>query len=148
MEKQHVLLHTCTIPVRWSDIDAVGHVNNANYFTYLEQARASWLDRIGAAKCIVNPEQGPVIVTTACTFLIPVFYPADLMIKMFAGPPGSSSFETSYEIRDAADPNTLYAIGSARIVWVDHNKGRSIPLPPSIRASVIAGSGKRTQHDT
>ncbi len=36
-------LYSQTINVRWSDMDAIGHVNNARYFTYMEQVRIEWL---------------------------------------------------------------------------------------------------------
>ena len=38
------LVHESIIPVRWGDMDALGHVNNAVYFRYIEQARVNWLD--------------------------------------------------------------------------------------------------------
>ena len=47
-------------PVRWGDMDAMGHVNNAQYFRYLETARIDWMHGMG-----LNPDpagQGPVIV--------------------------------------------------------------------------------------
>ena len=128
------LLFTCEIPVRWGDMDAVGHVNNAAYFTYMEQARVAWLESVGLSEAVRRPQQGPVIVSAACEYKQAIVYPATLCVKMYAGPPGRSSFETRYEILDLKTPGLLYALGTAQVVWVDHEQGRSMPIPPTIRA--------------
>jgi acyl-CoA thioester hydrolase len=126
------LLHAIEMPVRWGDMDALGHVNNTVYFRYFEQARIQWLETLG--NTVAHGCAGPVVVTAACTFKIAIRYPATLHLQMYAGPPGRSSFDTFYEIRDAADRDVLYSTGTARIVWVDHERGCSIALPQSIRA--------------
>ena len=41
------LVHAMTVPVRWGDMDAMGHVNNAVYFRYLETVRIDWFRSIG-----------------------------------------------------------------------------------------------------
>ncbi|MGH6636048.1 MAG: acyl-CoA thioesterase [Gammaproteobacteria bacterium] len=130
----NTLIFTCEISVRWGDMDAVGHVNNAVYFTYMEQARVAWLESVGLAEVVRRPQQGPVIVSAACEYKQPIVHPATLWVKMYAGAPGRSSFETRYEILDLKAPELLYALGKAQVVWVDHEQGRSMPIPPTIRA--------------
>jgi len=129
----NALIFTCEISVRWGDMDAVGHVNNAAYFTYMEQVRVAWLESIGLAEAVRRPQQGPVIVSAACEYEQPIVYPATLWVKMYAGPAGRSSFETRYEILDTKT-GLLYALGKAQVVWVDHEQRRSMPIPPAIRA--------------
>ena len=46
------LVYECTIPMRWGDMDAMGHINNTLYFRYLEIARVDWLHQF-------NAHQGP-----------------------------------------------------------------------------------------
>ena len=46
------LVHTEIIPIRWGDMDAMGHVNNTVYFRYMEQARICWFD---ATRACVRP---------------------------------------------------------------------------------------------
>ncbi len=122
--------------VRWGDMDALGHVNNTVYFRYLEQARVSWLESVGGP--LAPGRDGAVIVNAHCTFLVPIVYPARLEVRMYAGPPGRSSFETWYEIRRAGAERTLFAEGSAKIVWVDAGTARAVPLPEHIRALLPA----------
>jgi acyl-CoA thioester hydrolase len=143
MDEQRVLLQTQQIPVRWGDMDALGHVNNAAYFTYMEQARIAWLASVGAGDMGTGATHGSVIVNAACTFHKPITYPTLLQVQMHGGPPGRSSFESYYELRDAADPALLYASGSARIVWVDYGSGRSAPLPAGVRRHLPVPSSER-----
>ena len=55
------------IPIRWGDMDAMGHVNNTIYFRYLEIVRIEWLHQVVGAPDPAG--EGPVIVNTFCNFL-------------------------------------------------------------------------------
>ena len=61
------------IPIRWGDMDAMGHVNNTIYFRYLEIVRIEWLHRVAGAPDPAG--EGPVIVNTFCNFLKQLKYP-------------------------------------------------------------------------
>jgi acyl-CoA thioester hydrolase len=135
MEEHRSLLYTAHIPIRWGDMDAYGHVNNTNYFRYMEQARVEYLEQAGFP---IRPHNlAPVIVNTACTFLLPLTYPGTLELKMFAGSPGRSSIPTFYEFR-LQEGTTLYATGEARIVWIDMSTGKAVAIPETLRATLPA----------
>lgn len=131
MEHSNHFVYAIQIPVRWGDMDALGHVNNTVYFRFTEQARIEWLHALGFAD-IVDVDEGPVIVNASCTFLRPITYPATVEIRMLIGKPGRSSLPTFYEIRCVGD-DTLYAEGAAKIVWWSPRTGKSLPLPDFIR---------------
>ena len=79
------------IPIRWGDMDAMGHVNNTTYFRYLETMRIDWMRSIG---CRPDPQgEGPVIVNAFCNFYQQLEYPGDVLVKMYVSDPGRSSFE-------------------------------------------------------
>ena len=103
------LLHRSLYTMRWSDMDAFGHVNNAMYFTYFEQARVDWLDSI-------KVQHGLVLANISCTFIQPLKYPAELEVRLRAGPPGRSSLDTYYEVYDKAGVGVLCAIAHGTIV--------------------------------
>ncbi|MCZ7564406.1 MAG: acyl-CoA thioesterase [Burkholderiales bacterium] len=129
--QRRTLVHTELVPIRWGDLDAMGHVNNTVYFRYMEQARISWFDGLGVA---FDPRgTGPVIVNASCSFLKELVYPGTVEVRMFAGRAGRSSFETWLELRPSYDARTVYAEGAAKVVWVDFAKGRSTALPQGIR---------------
>jgi acyl-CoA thioester hydrolase len=133
------LVHAMRIPIRWGDMDAMGHVNNTVYFRYFEQARISWFGEIG---CAPDPTgEGPVIVNAHCSFLRQLKYPGEIEVNTLVGPPGRSSFEMAHEIRlVGADglPGAVHAEGGAKIVWVNSLAEKSVPLPESVRALLPA----------
>ena len=122
-----------SMPIRWGDMDAFGHVNNTVYFRYMEQVRISWFESIGMIGG-ADRGKGPVIVNASMEFLRQLHYPGDIVGRMTVGRPGRSSFDTGFELRRADDPGTLYARGAARCVWIDYGAGRSVPLPEALRA--------------
>ena len=128
------LLITSRMPVRWGDMDAYGHVNNTVYFRYMEQVRVEWLEQAGSAVSADNPV-APVIINAACTFLVPVNYPATVIVRMYDGEPERSSVMTWYELLVEGDER-LYAEGSAKVVWMNPQTGKSVPLPAAVRAAV------------
>jgi len=128
------LLITSRMPVRWGDMDAYGHVNNTVYFRYLEQTRVEWLEQMGSAVSPDNAE-APVIINAACTFMLPVNYPATVIVRMYGGEPGRSSLMTWYELLVEGDER-VYAEGSSKVVWMNPQTGKSVPLPEAVRAAV------------
>lgn len=130
------LIHTSRLKVRWGDMDAFGHVNNTVYFRYMEQTRIDWLET-GLPGMVADGE-GPVIVNASCNYRRQLKYPADLEVRMYAGAPGRSSVETTYEIRRIDQPEILYADGSAKIVWVNFEQEKSVSLPEALRTILTA----------
>jgi acyl-CoA thioester hydrolase len=130
---------TCemVIPIRWGDMDAMGHVNNANYFRYMESIRIEWMQSIGFA---ADPQgEGFVIVNAFCNFLRQLEYPGDILARHYAAKPGRTSFDTYVTLERTDEPGVLYATGGATMVWLDMPAKRSLPLPDAIRA-LLGGS--------
>ncbi len=123
------LLYQLSFAIRWGDMDALGHVNNIMYFRYFEQVRLQWYESMGSAS-LGTEESGLVIVDNHAEYLKPLVYPAEITVSMGGHTPGRSSFISSYTI---SDQSTLYTRGSAKVVWIDINKNKSIPLPDSVR---------------
>jgi len=132
--EQKKLVHEMTIPIRWGDMDVMGHVNNTVYFRYLEISRIEWLHSLGGAP---DPSgQGPVIVNAFCNFIKQLEYPGDLLAKHYVASPGRSSFDTFITLERAEEPGVLYAAGGATTVWVDFPQQKSVPLPDWLRAAI------------
>jgi acyl-CoA thioester hydrolase len=133
-------VHVMRMPIRWGDMDVMGHVNNTVYFRYIETARIAWFDEVLAAP---DPAGlGPVIVNAHCSFLKQLKYPGEIEVRTSVGPPGRSSFEMTHEIRlvgPDGQPGAVHAEAGAKIVWVDFPAEKSVPLPEAIRALLPAG---------
>jgi acyl-CoA thioester hydrolase len=126
-----ILVYEMQIPIRWGDMDAMGHVNNTVYFRFMEQARISWFDEMGFRP---NPAgEGPVIVNAACTFARQFEYPGTVLARHYVGALGRSSIMTYVDMLRTDDPDAVYAHGSAKVVWVNFQQQKSVPMPDTIR---------------
>ncbi len=124
-------IHRLRLALRWGDMDVLGHVNNTEYFRYFEQARVELFDELGFS--VLPDATGPVIINAHCTFLKQLRYPGDIEVITYAGAPGRSSFEMRHEVRRIDEPEVLIAEGGVKVVWVDRQAEKSVPLPESVR---------------
>jgi acyl-CoA thioester hydrolase len=118
------------IDVRWGDMDAYNHVNNVQYFRYLEEIRVQWMMQHKFM------EEGttirPVLVKSGVTFLKSALYPAKLRVNLCLSEHSTRSISLHHEIRDADDLEICYVEAYAKLVWVDIASGKSILLPPQV----------------
>jgi acyl-CoA thioester hydrolase len=132
-EKKKLTLEM-VIPIRWGDMDAMGHVNNTIYFRYIEIIRIEWLHRAGGAP---DPNgEGPVVVNSFCNFLKQLEYPGDVLAKHYVAAAGRTSFNTYITLERSDEPGVVYAEGGARTVWIDVPKKKAVPLPTWLRELV------------
>ncbi|WP_316156899.1 thioesterase family protein [Cupriavidus sp. BIC8F] len=124
-------LHIVDVPVRWSDLDADGRVNNVLVLRFAEEARMQWTSVLGTST--EAPELMPVVVNVGCTFHTPIGYPATVRVSVHCTRIGRSSVDLCFEIRDASNPEVHFATATAVWVWVDKRSGRSAPAPASLR---------------
>ena len=134
--EQKKLVHEALLPIRWGDMDAMGHVNNASYFRYLETVRIDWLYAIG---CKPAPDgEGPVIVNAFCNFYKQLEYPEDVRIKLYVSDVGRTTFETWGTMERTDQPGTIYAAGGATTIWVDFPKQKAQTLPDWMRQLLLS----------
>ncbi len=131
-----VLAYQLSLPVRWADMDVNAHVNNTRFFTYFESARLAWFESV----CPRDQRngQGPVVAQSSCNYRRSIPYPETVLINLYAGPPGRTSFTTYYDLLSDADPSIKYADGQAVMVWVDRASGKSQSLPEYVRNVLAA----------
>jgi acyl-CoA thioester hydrolase len=128
------LTHEMVIPVRWGDMDAMGHVNNTVYFRYMEIVRMAWLYEVAGPP----GAQGAVVVNSFCNFLRQIEYPGEILARHYVAEPGRTSFDVYVTLERTDHPGVVSADGGARTVWVDYATRKSVPLPDALR-SLIEG---------
>ena len=117
------------IPLRWSDLDAFNHVNNARYLTFLEQARIEWFETIDEPW--MTEEAAPVVASATLNFKRPIEYPANVFVELFTEKLGTSSVVIGHRI--VAADGTLHCDGQVVVVWIGRRDGRPTPLPDCVR---------------
>ncbi|MBC7989358.1 MAG: acyl-CoA thioesterase [Luteimonas sp.] len=127
------MLFQMPVELRWRDLDAFNHVNNANFLTYLEEARIRWFESIGDPW--VTDTFAPLLAAVQMNYRLPIPYPGTLMVELVTERIGTTSLTIGHRIT-SADGATLYADGHAVLVWIDRASQRPIPLPePLLRAA-------------
>lgn len=119
------------LEVRFRDIDAMGHVNNAVYFTYFEEARKAFvLEAFG----IQDPKDYFFILAgIKCNFLLPIKLTDSIEVLIYVGEIGNKSFTFRYKIRKRTDPNVIFSEGESTQVFYDYKEGKAKPIPEDIK---------------
>ena len=118
------------IDVIFRDLDAMGHVNNAVYFTYMETARTNFFAQRLA---LTDPGVFPVIVARAtCTYLSPLLMGETVRVRMGVSRIGRRSFEMAYLM--SADDGRHVARAETAMVTYDYQLQQAIPIPESLRS--------------
>lgn len=95
--------HIAKVHVRWDDQDAFGHVNNASYLTYVQEARVEmlWRTRLNQGLDPILMEM--VVARAEVDYLLPIYEGAiDIDCEMWIGKIGGASFEMHYELKSEA----------------------------------------------
>lgn len=125
------------------DLDVLGHVNHAVYFTYMETARTRFFVDLLDLK---GPAELPVILAEAtCRYHAPIFFGERLIVSLAISRFGGKSFDILYRL-EAAD-GRLVATGKTVMVMYDYTNGRTISIPEEFRAHVQAFQGDWTPSD-
>jgi len=126
------------VDVRFRDTDAMGHVNNAVYVTYLEVARQVYWRRVEPERAY---DRVPFILAHASLdFRAPATVEDALRVLVRTAWIGRSSFGTRYEIRDRAARRLFVTAESVQVTY-DYGAQRSIPIPDAIRRAFEAIEG-------
>ncbi len=132
--------HVVPITVRFRDIDAMGHVNNAVFFTYLETARVDYMrDVVFQLEGRDLTQVGLILAQISCQFQAPIFYGQLVEVGTRVIEMRNSSFIIEHRIE--AD-GQLAALAEAVVVHYDYQAGRSMRIPDEIRARVEAFKAK------
>ena len=109
---------------RFSDLDGMGHVNNAVYLTYIEQARLAWFGRYAADEPM--PLRDVILARTEIDFRSQVVFGETVAIGVRPSRVGTKSFELGYELRVG---DRLVAEAKSVLCGYDYHSGCSVEVP-------------------
>lgn len=110
------------VPLRWSDMDAYGHVNNVQFLRLLEDARilafAGWF---GRERGVLG--EGIIVARNEIEYHAPLQFRIDpIKIAMWVTNLGGASYDVGYEVRDAGPGSRVYAIAETTLVAYDFER--------------------------
>jgi acyl-CoA thioester hydrolase len=124
-----------SVEVRYGDLDPQGHVNNANFLTYFEQARIQYLINLGLFdKNQSFLDVGIILADAHVTFLSPVLWGTEVWVGARVTRLGNKSLAMEYRMVDGE--KTLLATGSTTLVTFDYRAGQTIPIPDAWREKI------------
>jgi acyl-CoA thioester hydrolase len=128
-------IHSVPIDVRFRDLDALGHVNNAVYFTYFEEGRKSLFQKLYKGA-------GPydfrfILAHVSCDYITPAKLNDALILYMVVGEIGNKSFEFKYDLTDRIDKSKIFARGESVQVCFNYTRNRSIPVSDTLKQKLI-----------
>ncbi len=118
--------HKCKAHVRWNDLDAFGHVNNANYLTYVQESRAdfTWWSRKRAGETPLLMDM--VVARAEVDFIEPIYEGGfDLDVEIWVTKIGNASFDLAYQM---SSNGTIFANAKTVQVAVSMETKKSRPL--------------------
>ena len=128
----------------WSELDALGHANNARYFTWFEEARMAYFTDVGVPTDGVAG-WGPILAHTACQFLAPVTWPASLSLCTRPIDLGRSSvtfeyavFEQHQDAETSEESLVCVALGTGVVVLVRYELGEKVAIEGELRERIEA----------
>lgn len=128
---------TIEMPVRWSDVDLFGHVNNAAFLRFLDDARFAVFPRMGVDAAGGITDAVLVVVKHEIDYLAAVpFTSRPVTVQVWVSRIGSSSVDFGYEVRLKDGASLLLA--RSRMVQVDRASGRPRAFDDAERAEFLA----------
>jgi acyl-CoA thioester hydrolase len=137
--------HRTTLQVRFRDIDAFGHVNNAVFFSYVEQARIRYL--LDVLQPDVGFDRLPLILARVeLDYRSPLLFGEDVTVETRVDRIGRTSFAMSHRMTAGPDGRT---VGDARTVLVtyDYAVARPMLVPDDWRQRFAAHEGRPFETD-
>lgn len=115
-------------------MDEMGHVNNAVYLTYFEQARIGYLHHV----CAWNwQETGVILASAHVDYLRPLIYSQPACIAVRVSKMGNKSFDISYLITAVIEGKELFmTTGYTTMVVFDYQNNRSVSIPTELREQI------------
>ncbi|MGH8824955.1 MAG: acyl-CoA thioesterase [Jiangellaceae bacterium] len=119
--------HVTHVPLRWADMDALGHVNNVVYLRYLQEARVDMLFVHAPRHGAEHLARGVVVSRHEIAYRAPLrFRPLPVRVETWVRRIDAASFTLGYEVLDEVTDGsrTVYVVASSVLVPYDLDKGR------------------------
>jgi acyl-CoA thioester hydrolase len=123
-------MYSTPIELRFSDLDAYGHVNSAVYFTYLETARVKLFKDF--FREVSEQNIFTIVARAECDFKLPIILYDDVFVTLWVAKTGRASFDLEYKLHDGKEKT--YATARTTMVCFDNVKKITVPLPESLKA--------------
>ncbi|MGH8162566.1 MAG: acyl-CoA thioesterase [Gammaproteobacteria bacterium] len=127
-------VHRYRETIRWGDMDSFGHVNNVQFFRYLEGARVAYSSEV-VGSCLRAKGESVILADQRCSFLKQLNWPGKLDVYTRTARVGRTSFRLG-QLVCRADGEEVVATGEGVMVWFDFDAQQPVPIPEALRRRV------------
>jgi acyl-CoA thioester hydrolase len=136
-----------SMEVRYGDLDPQGHLNNAKYLTYFEQARIHYFEELGLfSRGQSFMDVGTIVADIHIKYLAPVYLGAPIRVGVRAAAIGNKSITLQETIVDG-ESGKVYADGTVVLVTYDYRTHETIRVSEAWRRTITEYEGSE-EHDT
>ena len=129
--------------IDWSELDAVGHVNNLEIMKYVQTARLNYMDKVGFMQLMTDENKGPILASIHCQFRKPLFYPGQVIILSNVEYIKHTSLKIHHRVYNKN--NELAAEAQDIIVYYDYSKNHKLVIPKEMREKIESMENKVLQ---
>lgn len=123
-----------SLRIDWSEMDLFGHVNNLAFMKYVQAARVNYWEQIGLTRLHAQSQHGPMLASTACTFLKPLHYPGTVTVQSKLEFIKTTSFGLHHQVLN--EKNEVAAEAHDVVVMYDFNRGQKMEIPTQIKSAI------------
>ncbi|HEX4895303.1 MAG TPA: thioesterase family protein [Solimonas sp.] len=137
--------HVIEIQTRWSDLDALGHVNNTRFFTFDESARLDYFSELMRDDASFWKTSGLILASIGADFIAQLHHPSTVQVGFRIARLGRSSMNSLAGLFVDGRP-----VGVTRgvIVWFDYENQRPVAIPEAVRAKIRARERVKPEEST
>jgi len=123
------------IEVRYGDLDPQGHVNNARYLTYIEQARIAYVRELGLWNGKSFQDIGIILAEASVSYKAAILWGQIVRVGVSISRLGTKSFDWAYVIEDS-ETRKIHATAATVQVAYDYHSSQTIPIPADWRKTI------------
>jgi acyl-CoA thioester hydrolase len=127
------------VPVRFHDLDVMGHAHHTLPIIYFEEARAAYWREVAGRPAVNDIDY--VLAEIRVQFKQRILYPAMLTVRAGVTHVGNASFTMAYELAD--EEGAVLATGESVQVMFDYERGKSMRMPPDVRTRIETYEGQK-----
>jgi acyl-CoA thioester hydrolase len=120
------------VNIRFRDIDGMGHVNNAVFFTYFAEGRLALFQQFS-----MNSTFSFILAHISCDYLRPIMLNTRLSLEIWVKEIGMKSFGLGYKLADCSDGSITYANGESVQVCYDYAENKPVAVSAALKLKLI-----------
>jgi len=133
--KREEFRHFYKLPVRWGDTDQLGHINNVEFFRYIESGRVDYCEQAMGVTYSTDMKEGWVLADIQCSFVQQLHYPCEIEIASRISRIGNSSAEMLAAIFRVGESDPV-ATSKGIVVWLDFIEQVNKRVPDEARERI------------